>query len=946
MESRMLGHGGSGGLRVGLLGPLEVRLDEAPVRVPGDRLAVVLAALALSAGRTVTVAELADRVWPDQPPQRVRGSLQTIVSRLRRLLGADTIRTRASGYVLDVDSDRVDVLRFRRLVAMARSACDPARARELLDEALGLWRGEPLSGLGSEALQRGETPHLVDARLGALELRASLDLAAGRHAEVAAELAETTARHPLREPLWHLRLTALARDGRRAEAIEVYHQLRTLLREELGVDPSRELQALFRELLAAEPADGLRREAAAAVPAPVPRELPLPPADFTGRAVELAALQRLLGGADPAAPIAALAGMAGAGKSVLAIHAAHQLAAAGAFPDGQLYVNLQGAAPGQRPLQPLGALHRMLRSLGVRPESLPADVEEAAARFRSLVAGRRLLVLLDDASGPEQVRPLLPGSPTCRVLVTSRQDLTTLEGGQVLRLGVLPDEQAVELLERIAGRQRVGAEPEAASALVGWCGRLPLAIRIAGARLAARPAWSVAELAGRLADATARLEELRAGELAVRATFRVSLRALAEGTDPVDQAAAAAFPLLSLPDGPDLGVAASARLLDVTEARARTVLERLVDAHLLEAHGSGRYRFHDLLRLYAREHAVDRHEAPERAAALVRVMSLYTATAWSGLAQIRPYNWRLETADPRWAAGGRAFGDPEAALRWLDAERDNLLAAIAQAARPPDGVPSVPPELAGQLARAMFGFFVRRSYGHDQLQAGELALEVARRTGDRVGQAVAHVDIGVACQLLGRDAEAVAATCRGLALLRELGLRHGQAASLNNLGRSHLRQRQHEEAIACVEEALAINREVGDPEGAANAVINLGVAYRQMGRYEDAIACLREGMPVNDELRAESLHELGAVYRCLGRTEEAVACLEESLAISRQREDRWAQAATLHELGVLHGRTGEPARAVAALRESVAIFDELGADGHRYAPLRDLGDLLEATAGV
>jgi tetratricopeptide (TPR) repeat protein len=509
---------------------------------------------------------------------------------------------------------------------------------------------------------------------------------------------------------------------------------------------------------------------------PVPRELPRPIADFTGRSVELARLCRLLAGvggesgtppkAGQPVVISAIDGMGGIGKSALAIQVAHELTDAGAFPDGQLYVHLQGATVGLAPLEPLEALGRMLRALGVEPAQIPTETEEAAARLRSLVAGRYLLVVLDNAASPEQVRPLLPGSPTCGVVITSRRVLATLEGTRALHLDVLPRDHALELLARIAGSERIAVDPKAAAEVVGYCGYLPLAIRIAGARLAARPGWDVEVLAGRLADATRRLEELQAGELAVRANFEVSLQALEHSGDPVDRAAVGAFELLSLPDGPDLSVAAAARLLDQPQGSTQRLLERLLDAQLVESHRPDRYQLHDLVRVYAREHAAKRHPEPERLAALTRMLAFYTATAWDTLAQLRPGDHRLATADPRWTGGGMRFPDASAALAWLEAERANLLAAIPQAAA---AVPAIPAKLACQLPPALFGFFFVRGYWQDGVQANRIALELARRTRDLAAQAHANNDLGVFYWLLGRYAEAIACYEDSLTIFRELG---------------------------------------------------------------------------------------------------------------------------------------------------------------------------------
>jgi len=695
-------------------------------------------------------------------------------------------------------------------------------------------------------------------------------------------------------------------------------------------------------LIADAPAEPAAVPAAVTGAAPAPRELPRAPADFTGRTGEVAALRELLGagGASPVV-ISAIDGMGGVGKSALAIHVAHQLA--GVFPDGQLYVDLQGATAGLAPLDPLDALGRMLRSLGGEPAPVPGGVEEAAARFRSLAAGRRLLILLDNARCAEQVRPLLPGSLTCGVLVTSRQVLGTLEGVRPLHLDVLPADQALELLGRIAGPGRIAAERAAATDVVRRCGELPLAVRLAGARLAARPAWPVRELSAHLADAAHRLEALSAGEMAVRASFDVSLFALREGADATDRAAAAAFGLLSLLDGPDFGAAAAARLLGVADVAAVAVLERLVDVQLLETPRPGRYRFHDLLRLYAREHAAREHPEPERAAALTRATAHYAATAWHTLALLRPGDRRLATADPRWTAGGLEFDGATAALDWLEAERANMLAVIAQAA---DGS-AVPGELAGQLARALFGFSAARNYWHDWAWANETALDVARRTGDRAGAANAQNDLGIALERLGRYAESIACQQESLAILRELGDRRGQAVSLNNLSLAYERLGRHAESVACKEESLDIFRALGDRRGQSLTLNNLGIEYARRGRSDEAVACLLESLAISRELadrlsEAGSLHSLGGVYGRLGRHEEAIAQLLRCLDICRALGDRQGEAASLNDLGVVHRAQGRHEEAIARLREGLEILRELGSRQGQADVLRDLGDALLA----
>ena len=781
--------GGVGALRVGLLGPLDVWVGGRPVVVTASRLRTLLAVLAVSAGRVVSVHRLAVAMWDADLPGDVRGAVQTYVARLRRVLGGPLIGTSPDGYVLRVAPDRVDALRFVRLLEAAAAAQEVARERGLLAEALGLWRGMPFEGMRSGWLAQGEARRLTERYLGATERRVDLDLADGRAGELVAELTDLTARYPLRESLWVRLLVALDRCGRPAEALERYEAVRVRLAEELGADPGPELQRLHAQLLAARPPhpapspppsrDGV--ETAVAEPvgqapelAPVgqplgpqaleagrdgmgagswrvvPRQLPADVHGFTGRERELAGLAGLLGGGDHEGAargpvvVSAVVGTAGVGKSALAIHAAHRVAER--FPDGQLYVNLQGAAAGLEPLVPGEVLGRWLRALGVDPGAIPAEVEEAAALWRSQTAGRRLLVVVDDAADAVQVRPLLPGSPGCGVVVTSRRVLASLEGAQHLHLDVLAPTEAVQLLGRLAGPVRVAAEPEAAAEVARLCGQLPLAVRIAGGRLAARPGWPVARLAERLADAHRRLDELELAGTGVRASFTVSVEQLRAGPDPTDRSAAAAFGLLGLPDGPELGIPAAARLLDQPEQAAERVLERLADAHLVETPAPGRYRLHDLLRLYARELA-QQHPRPRRAAA-------------------------------------------------------------EQAAT----CPGAPAELAIQLAHALLALLWVRGHWDDLVEINQTALAVAQRTGDRAAQGLTNRDLAAAYCYRGQPGTALACLRESLAIFQELGMPRGQAESLRALGETLRALDRLEEARAHWREALAILQHLHTPD--------------------------------------------------------------------------------------------------------------------------------------
>lgn len=940
------------GLEFGILGPLQVLADGRQVVVAAPSQRALLAVLLLRPNQVVTTGQLIEDLWGPAPPARAEASLRVKVSRLRRLLGQaghSVLVTRPGGYLLRLESEQLDAGRFERLVAQGQQALGAGQAQvaaERLAAALGLWRGSVLADVPAISVAVAEKERLAAVRLAARLSTVEADQALGRHDQALTALQALALEYPLDEGVCARLLQALCHVGRQAEALAAYRGLRKRLVDELGVDPSGTLQQLERQILAGDPELqlALAPVAAEAARPVVPTELPVDIAGFTGRRVEVARLEGVLAGTCQRSlvVISVVQGAGGVGKSALAIHAAHRLAER--FPDGQVYVNLQGATPRLAPLAPQEILGRLLRSLGVDPGQVPTDTEEAAARWRSLVAGRRLLLVLDNARDAAQVRPLLPASPTCAVLITSREALTTLEGAQVLHLDLLPRQQAVELLGRVAGPQRIAAEPEAAAELARSCGYLPLALRIAGARLAARPGWPVSVLASRLADQHRRLDELATGELAVRASFEVSLHVLRDSPDPLDQAAAAAFGLLGLPDGPDLDASAAARLLEVPPARAERVLERLADAQLLQPARPGRYQLHDLLRLHAREHATKGDSEAQRAAALTRLLGYYIATAWHTQELLRPGDKRLASADPHWTGDSLEFPDEQAALAWLEAERANLLAAIAQAATM---VPAIAPEVAGQLTRALHAFFAVRSYAQDDVQANRIVLDLARRTDDRAGQAHALNDLGLVSWRLGRYDDSRDCHQRSLVLFREVNDPSGQAASLNNLGGVFWRLGKYEEAVGCYLESLGIDREHGDRHGQAATLTNLGLVYERLERYEQAIASQEESLALFRALddrdgQSYSLTNLSDAYERMGRYDEAMACQRESLSICRELGNRRGEAYSLTGLGLVHGRLGHHEQAVASHEESIALFRALGDRYGQARALRDLGDALQA----
>jgi tetratricopeptide (TPR) repeat protein len=657
---------------------------------------------------------------------------------------------------------------------------------------------------------------------------------------------------------------------------------------------------------------------------PVPRQLPAELPDFLGREAELRWLLATLGHGDATSPaVVAIHGVGGVGKSALAVHAGHRLASW--FPDGQLYVNLQGATAGLPPLAAGEAVARLLRALGVDGRDVPLDAEEGAARFRSLLARRRVLLLLDNAACAAQVRPLLPADPTTAALITSRQSLTDLEGASRLHLDVLPRAQAIGLLAQLAGAARLAAEPRAAEELARHCEQLPLALRIAGGCLAARPGWPVRTLTERLAVERTRPGAQEAADLAVRSCFQASYQILDSSDDELDRKAARLFRLLGLHRGADIGAWTAAALLEAPAAPAASVaaLERLVDAQLLETPAPHRYRLHDLLLPLARERAGHEEPEPRRDAAVRRMLHFYLRTAHHAQRLLQPSavggsRWQVE-ADTQPLAG-RAEG-----LAWFEEERANLLAAAHQAAAGPGAVAYV----AVRLAEVMFWFFELRAYWRDSQEVNQLAAAVAERRGDRYGQAVALNDLGFAHMGLGRLDQAIPCLERSHGLFHEQGDRLWEGLSLIGLGTACREDGQVERAVDCLERGLASIHEIGSRIAEAAALSGLALAYRDQGRFDAATDCLERSLGLRCELRdrygeATTLSRLGEVHYRAGRAQVAVESHELSLRMYREMGERRREAETLWRLGHARDALGQHGRARVCWRAARAIFKEMG----------------------
>ncbi|MGN9838387.1 BTAD domain-containing putative transcriptional regulator [Nonomuraea sp. H19] len=879
-------------LEIGFLGPWEIKAGGQPVRLAGRRRIAVLTRLALDAGRPVTARQLVADVWGQTSAATAGKQLHIVVSKLRYVLTPEIIATVPGGYLLDLPREQVDAHSFTLLAGrarMARNRREPGTADELFRRALALWRGRALTELVDSWAQI-ESSRLEEERLAVFEDHIDLRLAAGDHHAAVADLIPHVQAHPLREGARVQLMLALYRAARPSEALAVYQEGRTLMMAELGVEPGTRLRRLQHAILTRDPVLELTTPAQSSTI--VPAELPADTRSFTARHEEVGRLREAVVGAG----VAVVDGPGGVGKSALAVHVAHVMA--GRFRDGVIYVNLNGATPGLQPLPVLDALGHLLRSLGLDGSAVPADLEGAIARYRSLTAASNLLVILDNALDAHQVRPLIPAGAGCRVIITSRDALTTLDNARSLHLTGLGDSDAVTLLARIAGPGRVQREPEAAAKIAELCSGFPLAIRIAGARLAARPDWQLADLAARLADAARRLDTLQYADLAVRASIAVSHRHLRE--EPSGHDAAHLLPLLGLLDTPTHTPAAAAALADWPEARAEAALERLRGARLLEAAGHGQFRFHDLIRLYAREQAACELSEPERAPALRRGLHHYLATVNTAtrLVHVQMQEPAYEAEQP-----GLALASAREAGEWTEAERDNLLAAARQAAEAAD------PDTAIGLAIGLHWPFNYRGWVTHLADVHRNAVEVAARCGDWAGQAQEESYLGWVYRDQGRYEQAIDHLERAVACWDKTALPHRRMATLNKLGVVYTMLGRLDLAVANLARALDIAEETDD-RYARGAILNnrVHVLYRQ-GRFEEAIAQARMAIVEWSGIgilygEGVSREALARAYMHAGHLAEAADTYQVALALLREAGYRigyavtaWWSGQTLHALG-------------------------------------------------
>ncbi|MFE0132689.1 BTAD domain-containing putative transcriptional regulator [Streptomyces sp. NPDC059037] len=1000
-----------------LLGPVEALWEGRPLRVGGPKPRALLAALLLRAGHVVPADALVDVVWGEEPPETARALIQTYVSALRRALPEarrGAIETRAPGYVIRPDVDAVDLGRFEGLAAAGRRAAaqgdHPAAAR-LLRDALTLWRGSALGGVGE--VLRSEAVRLDEARQAVLEERIAAELeCGGRESELITELKGLVGAHPTNERLRGQLMLALYRVGRQADALAAYEDGRAVLAEELGIDPGPELSRRHGSILRADPVllpaeDGGAETGDVSAPQlpATPRPVCLlPPAirDFTGRKAEIAEVVDGLTAPRDATSVVVVSGPAGVGKSALAVKAAHL--AMEAFPDGQLYAELQGTGG---PLPPGDVLGRLLRALGAAP---PEHADERADLFRSLVAGRRLLLVLDDAGREAQVRPLLPGSAGCGVLVTSRARLGGLDGARRTDLAVLDEVRSLELLARVTGPQGATddpAEDAAARRIVTLCGGLPLALRIAGARLTTRRHWTPRVLADRLEDERRRLDELAVGDLEVRASLGLSYESL-------DHDARTVLRRLAVLGPCDTAPWMVALLVDGAEEEVEEVLERLVDAQLLDwtgtdSAGQSRYRAHDLVRVYAAERAEAEDSAEVRTAAVgralaagLRLVERVAEEAPSGVVVLRPYlggsasvNRSAGGAKAEWDGTGtqgrgpaaevgaattrRALADPFA---WFEAEADALATAVERAAA--FGLHTLACAAATVLCSSSFAVGNRFDAWW---RSHDAALAAARRAEDRAGEALLLIGLGQLRFEQDRYAEAQDYFRQAEPLCAAIGDLHGQAAALAGLGgnlrelgrlaaadealgravdvfqrlgddagiglacrlRGSVRMElgDQDEASALLDVSLGAYRSLGSRRGEALTLRTLSLVHRSLGAYEEAEEYAGRALEIlaglGDPLMAAYAERARAKARLrLGRTREAEAELLGALDVCRAYRDRFGEALTLRTLGECALADGRHQEAEKRLAAAVRLWDALELRLPRARTLRDLAAAREA----
>ncbi|WP_327068673.1 AfsR/SARP family transcriptional regulator [Kitasatospora sp. NBC_01302] len=954
-------------LRFQVLGPVQAWRDDQPLALGSPQQQAVLTALLLHRGRPVTTQELVDGLWGDRPPPQAVAALRTYISRLRSVIEpgrevrkpAELLISVRDGYALRIPDESLDLAVFDARcaeAATARQAGQPEAAHQVMTSALELWSGQPLSGIPGPYAD-SQRQRLVEHQVAAREERCTIALEIDLHADIVAELSSLSSEHPLRERLRELLMLALYRCGRQAEALSVYATTRKLLIDELGVEPGTALAAMHARILSADPAlmnsaPELRIPAADPVPLAPPAQLPADVSDFSGRGELVGELREVLRRASgQAVVVTSLAGIGGVGKTTLAVHVAHSVRSE--FPDGQLYVDLRGVSA--TPADPTVVLGDFLFALGIT--EAPESFEQRVAMYRSMLADRRMLIMLDNARDVEQMTPLIPGVAGCAVLATSRSRLAGIPGAHLFDVEELTPSEALELFGAIAGQHRVEAEPEAALAVVTSCGFLPLAVRIAAARLASRPRWTVTDLARRLADQRRRLDELQLGNLAVETTLGL-------GYGQLKPAEARAFRLLALIDCPDLPLSAVAALLGTSEDEAEDIAEALVEANMLECFTPGRYRYHDLLRLFAQKQREKTADLADTQAALLRLLALLVSTLRNAVQILEPDDQLIEPLQEL-THPGEQLDSADAARSWLRLELPLILGAIeesvagsaellplaidllltlntlaeeqnhAQRIRRTltvaDGAAAElgsDPALARVRYALAFFAYLTGVYPEAERSLREcLALLGQQSPGLR---SAASSLLGTVLTATSRPAEALPFLQEARDLCTTLAAMGGAARIEGNIARVHLMLGQEEEAVSSARSAVAIARGSGNAASLADTLYQLGVVLRATGSAADAAGHLSEAYLLyqRQQHRLREGLSLARLAGCLladERVAEAAAAAEEGLKIAQELDSAaYCEGLASAALGEALVRLGSPERGRACLTEAHEIFSRLG----------------------
>ncbi|MFC5052790.1 AfsR/SARP family transcriptional regulator [Saccharothrix xinjiangensis] len=916
---------------VRVLGPVTALGPAGPAALSGARQRAVLGVLALHAGAVLPGNRLVDVLWGEDPPRTALRTLHSHVARIRQALAAcgagPVLRTSEPGYVLDLPAAQVDAHRFADLVAAARRDLvgTPDRAARTLRSALGLWRGEPLAGAGLAGWGEREVERLHELRLSAVEDLWDAEIRSGGHGAAALELPRLLAEHPTRERLVRLHMLALYRCGRHTDALEVYGRLRQDLAEEFGVDPGRELVELHTAILRREPV--LDPPPAAPAPAVLPRQLPARAGHFTGRAAELAALDGAVAAAADDLPVLVVTGPAGMGKTSLAVQWAHRVV--DRFPDGQLFLDLRGHDP-ERAVSAHDALAHLLRGLDVPEDRVPGGPDDRAALYRSLLHGKRCLVLLDNAGSAEDVARLVPGGEGNLLLVTSRRVMSALAARHATRVVVvdaLGHDEAVALLGSVVGDDRVEREAGAAAGLARLCGGMPLALRIAAARLVGQPVRPLAEFAAELTGAD------RLDGLAVEGDSRTVRTVLAGACAPLAEGTARVFDRLGLHPGPTFGPHLGAALCGLPPDGGRRAVAELAASHLVSAVAADRYRFHDLIGEFARRRLTAREPGGDTAD---RLVDWYLAVVDAANRLLDPARGLVTPAVVHPPAELPFPARQQAALAFLESERGNLVPVVRQA-RAWGHLTA-----AWQLTYLLTSFYASAGHWQERVELCREGAAAAEGLGDRAAEVEMLRALGVAYSMTRRLREALETNERALELARAIGDVPGQGHIHNNVANIHTKLRRFDEAVAAYHLAVERCAAAGDGLGAALVQRNLGNAYVRMGRPEPAFAPLEEALARCRELghprvEAAALDTLGEACLLLGDPERALAHFGRALAISRDIGDRWLEWEILLDTGAAHLDGGDPGPALACFERALAISREVGDRHGESCALAHLG---------